>query len=147
MKMISWCVGAVAMLFTAWAWAGNPVNIDKEGLAVDGYDVVAYFVDKQPVKGKREFSTKVDGAVYLFSSAENLSIFVAEPARYQPQYGGYCAFGVAKGFKPEVDPKSFAVVDGKLYLNKNPDIAKRWNADVPGFIKSANENWKKLEGQ
>jgi YHS domain-containing protein len=144
MSVIRLWVWAVAMLCAASAWAGGAVNVNKDGLAVEGYDVVAYFVDKEPVKGKSEFSAKVDGATYLFSSAENLSIFVAEPARYQPQYGGYCAFGVAKGFKPEVDPKAFKVVDGKLYLNKNPDIASRWNADIPGFIKSANDNWKTL---
>jgi YHS domain-containing protein len=135
---------AGAMFSSTFAWSGGPLNLNKEGVGIEGYDPVAYFVDNKPVKGDARFSAKVGGATYHFASAANRAKFLENPVAYQPQYGGYCAFGVAKGFKPEVDPHAFEVVDGKLYLNKNADIQNRWKADKPMMIKSADEKWKEL---
>jgi len=147
MKLTNLLTLLCACLFSALTWAAGPQNLDANGVAVKGYDAVAYFSENKPVKGKAEFSAKVDGATYLFSSAANRDKFVADPAKYQPQYGGYCAYGVAQGYKPDVDPNAFSVVDGKLFLNLSPVVTKRWEQDIPGHIKSGNEKWKTLVSQ
>lgn len=133
----SWMLGALV-------WAAGPLNADSNGVAIKGHDPVAYFTDNRPVKGKPEFTVKAGGVTYLFASAENRDKFAADPAKYQPQYGGYCAFGVAQGYKPDIDPAAFTVVDGKLFLNLSPEVLRRWQLDIPGYIKSADENWKTL---
>jgi YHS domain-containing protein len=135
---------AIALVASALGWAAGSGNVEKNGLALQGYDPVSYFVDNRPMKGKPEFEAKGADGTYYFATAQNRDAFITKPAQYEPQYGGFCAFGVAKGFKPEIDPNSFKVVDGKLYLNKNPDIASRWNADVAGHISAADSNWKSL---
>ena len=127
------------------ALAAGPVNVDASGLAVHGYDPVAYFTMGRPVKGSPEFSATWEGATYRFANAAHLQAFRSDPARYAPQYGGYCAFGVAQGARPDIDPQAFAVVDGRLYLNLSPEIQKRWQADVPGFIRKADRNWSTLK--
>jgi YHS domain-containing protein len=131
-------------LLSLAAWAAGPVNTSKDGVAVKGYDPVAYFVDNKPVPGKPEFMAKANGATYLFATAENRDKFTANPGQYQPQYGGYCSYGVAQGYKPDIDPTAFKVVDGKLFLNLSPEVSRRWQLDIPGYIKSANENWTTL---
>lgn len=133
--------------FGALTWAAGPQNLDANGVAVKGYDAVAYFSENRPVKGTAEFSTKLDGATYLFASAANRDKFIANPTKYQPQYGGYCAYGVAQGYKPDIDPNAFSVVDGKLFLNFSPVVTKRWEQDIPGYIKTGNEKWKTLVSQ
>jgi YHS domain-containing protein len=133
-----------ALIASTLAWSAGSINLNKEGVAIDGYDPVAYFVDNKPVKGIAQYRAKVGEATYHFASDANRMKFLEKPATFQPQYGGYCAFGVAKGFKPDVDPSAFEVVDGKLYLNKNAEIQTRWKADKPIMIKSADEKWKDL---
>ncbi len=140
-------ISLVCLSFAAASCAAGSVNVDKGGLAVHGYDPVAYFTDSKPVKGTAERSYAVDGATYLFANDENLAAFKADPAKYAPQYGGFCAYGVAQGFKPDVDPAAYKVVDGKLYLNLSPDVRSRWVKDIPGYIESANQNWKTLSSQ
>jgi len=135
-------VGACFMPLTAQAAA--PVNANAQGVAVQGYDPVAYFVVGKPVKGSPEFSAAWNGATYWFANAAHLQAFEVDPARFEPQYGGYCVFGVAQGAKPDIDPQAFAVVDGKLYLNLSPGIQKRWQADIPGYIRKASQNWPTL---
>lgn len=129
------------------AFAAGPANVDAQGVAIHGHDPVAYFVDGKPVMGQSEHSATVGPATYWFASAANLQRFKADPARYEPQYGGYCAYGVAQGAKPDIDPSAFRIVDGKLYLNLSPAVQQRWQADVPGFIERANRNWPGLKGQ
>lgn len=129
------------------ARAAGAANVDAHGVAIHGHDPVAYFVDGKPVMGKPEHSATVGLATYWFANAANLQLFNADPARYEPQYGGYCAYGVAQGVKPDVDPSAFRIVDGKLYLNLSPAVQKRWQADIPGFIDRANQNWPGLKGQ
>ncbi len=119
------------------AQENNVVN----GYAVHGYDVVAYFSEGKPVSGKDDFTAQHGGVTYRFASAANRDAFAADPARYAPQYGGFCAFGTAMGRKFDGDPTAWAIVDGKLYLNLNKDVQAKWKENVPGFIKGAENNW------
>ncbi|MEM1148516.1 MAG: YHS domain-containing (seleno)protein [Pseudomonadota bacterium] len=110
-------------------------------LALQGYDTVAYFTAGEPTKGSADFSTTYEGAEFHFSSQENLTLFLADPAKYAPQYGGYCAWAVAQDKTAKGDARRWAIVDGKLYLNYNKGIQKKWDADRAGFITSADANW------
>jgi YHS domain-containing protein len=113
-------------------------------VAVEGHDPVAYFTAKKPVKGSEAFTTIYKGAEFRFASAENLAKFKADPAAYAPQYGGYCAWAVAQGYTAKGSAKNWRIVNGKLYLNYNDDIQKKWEKDIPGFITAANGNWPKV---
>jgi YHS domain-containing protein len=110
-------------------------------VAVSGYDPVAYFTDGRPVRGSTQFRTIHEGFEYRFASAEHLAAFRADPARYLPQYGGYCAWAVSQGYTASADPTNWRIVDGKLYLNYNDEIQRRWETDIPGHIRAANANW------
>jgi YHS domain-containing protein len=134
---VVWCAAAAAL-------AGADVNTDATGVVLHGYDPVAYFTEGKPVAGDEHFSADFGGGKYLFSTDANGDAFVANPAKFAPQYGGYCAFGVAMGHKFDVDPGSFKIVDGKLYLNLNPQVLKKWSADITGFIQKSEANWPKI---
>jgi YHS domain-containing protein len=123
----------------------SAVDTDDKGLALQGYDAVAYFTDGQPKKGDPKFKTKLNGVTYYFASADHLKKFKANPETYQPQFGGFCAMGAAMGKKFEGDPNVWKVVDNKLFLNFNPDVSKRWNQDIPGNIARADENWPQIK--
>lgn len=110
-------------------------------VAVEGHDPVAYFTEGKPVKGDRDFQTTYMGAQFRFSSAENLALFEANPEKYAPAYGGYCAWAVAQGKTAKGDADNWKIVDGKLYLNFNKSIQRKWEADIEGFITSADANW------
>ena len=112
--------------------------------AVSGYDVVSYQVEKRPVRGNGHFVAVHDGATYIFSSQDNLDRFNADPERYVPAYGGYCAFGVSVGKKFIGDPEVWRVVDGRLYLNLDANIQDDWLKDVPGRIATAEKQWRKI---
>ena len=117
------------------------------GLAVHGYDVVAYFKEGKPVQGDAKFALTHKEATYRFSSQENLDTFKANPAKYEPAYGGFCAYGVSVGAKFDGDPRYWKIVDGKLYLNVNKDVQKKWLEDVPGNNKKADINWPQIKGK
>lgn len=140
-------LAALALFFAATAHAGPSahVNADRSGLALKGYDPVAYFTAGKPTPGKPEFTAVHEGATYRFASAENLAAFQKDPARYAPQYGGWCAYGVAKGGKFDVDPQVWKVVDGKLYLNFNPGVGRTWSQDIPGYLKRSEAEWPKIK--
>jgi YHS domain-containing protein len=129
----------ITLMLLTPAWAGE--FFEKDGTALRGHDPVAYFSDNKPVKGSPEHMAEYQGSTFYFASKTNRDAFVAEPARYAPQYGGFCAFGMASGYKAATDPAAFSIVDGKLYLNYNRDIQKQWSADRPGFIAKAEKNW------
>lgn len=118
----------------------------EAGVAIDGTDPVAYFTQGAPVAGRAEHSLDWGGTTWHFSSAENRDAFAADPERYAPQYGGYCAWavGARKSLAP-TEPAQWAIVDGKLYLNFNASVQEKWKADVPGFIARADQNWPELE--
>jgi YHS domain-containing protein len=113
--------------------------------ALQGYDPVAYFTDGAPVKGSKDFTAEYKGATFQFASAANRDAFLADPTAYAPQYGGYCAWAMADGKYAKGDAKHWKIVDGKLYLNYNASISKKWNADIPGFIEKADAEWSDLQ--
>jgi YHS domain-containing protein len=129
----------ITLMLLTPAWAGE--YFEKDGVALRGHDPVAYFSETKPVKGSPEHKAEYQGSTFYFASKTNRDAFVADPARYAPQYGGFCAFGMASGYKAATDPAAFSIVDGKLYLNYNRDIQKQWSADRPGFITKAEQNW------
>ena len=122
----------------------DPVFSDWRGRAIRGYDPVAYFTEGKPVKGSSDFETEWKGATWRFASAANREAFLADPEKYAPQYGGYCAWAVSQGQTAPIEPEQWSIVDGKLYLNYNADVQAKWKADVPGFIARADENWPKV---
>jgi YHS domain-containing protein len=140
--------GAVAIDVNAYDEASvSELNTDAKGLALHGYDPVAYFQAGAPTTGKAELQTNHRGATYRFASAANLAQFKADPDRYAPQYGGFCAMGVALEKKLDVDPNAWRIVDGKLYLNLNKDVQKKWLDDVPGNLAQANATWPEIKGK
>lgn len=128
---------------TAIAGKVDPVY-QHGGLAIRGYDAVAYYQQSAPVKGSSQFSYQWRGATWLFANAENRDRFQAEPDRYAPQYGGYCAYAVSKGRTASIDPEAWKIVDGKLYLNYSKGVQRKWEQDVPGNIVKADKNWPDL---
>lgn len=113
-----------------------------ENLALSGYDAVSYFTGDAPVEGSTDFTVRYQGYDYHFATAENAAEFQADPAKYAPQYGGYCAWAIgANDALAPGDPNVYKIVDGKLYLNFSEGVAERWNKDIPGFIASANVNY------
>jgi len=112
--------------------------------AIKGYDTVAYFTEGKPVKGLAQYSVQYQDATWHFSSEENQQLFMAAPEKYAPQYGGYCAYAIARGTTASIKPKYFTVHHGKLYLNYNKGVQKRWQKDKRGYIKKANKNWPGL---
>jgi YHS domain-containing protein len=127
--------------------AAGENNVDASGVALKGYDPVAYFTANKPVKGRTEFTAQHEGATYRFASAANRDAFAAAPAKYAPQYGGYCAFGAAGGYKAPIEPDAWTVVDGKLYLNYNRSVRRQWSSDIPGFVRKADANWPQLRSK
>ena len=109
--------------------------------AIDGHDPVAYFTEGRPVAGSPQFTHQWNGATWRFASAANRDRFAAAPEKYAPQYGGYCAYGVAGGYAVKIDPQAWSVVDGRLYLNYSRSVQASWKQDVPGFIRKADANW------
>lgn len=111
------------------------------GVAVDGSDVVAYFTEGRPVSGSADFTHDWRGVTWRFASAANRDAFAADPARYAPQYGGYCAWAVSEGYTASTVPEAWKIVDGKLYLNYSRRIQRRWERDIPGRIAAGDKNW------
>src|SRR5260370_9985054 len=110
------------------------VDASAKGIAIKGYDTVAYFEQSQAVKGSPKFEYTWNGAKWLFAPAAHRDGFAKDPTRYAPQYGGYCAFGVSQGQAVPGDPEAWKIVDGKLYLSYNTEIQKEWVKDIPGHI-------------
>lgn len=124
--------------------ATDPVNSTWRGVAIDGYDPVAYFTDGKPVEGDGDVTFEWNGATWRFASAEHRDLFSAEPEKFAPQFGGYCAWAVAQGKTASIDPEAWKIVDGKLYLNYSKKIQARWEEDIPGNIEKAEANWPGL---
>ncbi len=123
----------------------QPRTVDEidlqQGFALKGFDPVAYFADGGPAAGNAAISYRWRGATWLFSTEEHRSAFIADPARYAPQFGGYCAFAVSRGTTADGDPLQWAVVDDKLYVNTNAFAMELWDRDRPGNIRTGNSNW------
>jgi YHS domain-containing protein len=125
--------------------AKSPVNVlAGDRLAIHGYDPVAYFVDGGPREGRSDLAVEHGGAVWRFASEENRKRFRADPARYVPAYGGFCAYGVSQGYLVKIDPEAWTIVDERLHLNYDIPIRDAWLKDVRGFNAKADANWRKL---
>jgi YHS domain-containing protein len=123
------------------------VNLDSQGIILMGYDVVAYFKQRKPVKGNPAIQSTYQGATYLFASLADKADFDKDSAKYVPQYGGFCAYGVASGVLADLDgPDAFAVYKGKLYLCGNEGALKGFKSDIDSNIGKADTNWRKLTG-
>ncbi len=122
-----------------------PHNVSEGNVMLKGHDPVAYFKESEAVKGKPKHSLEHDGVVYNFSSAENMSDFQAEPEKYAPAYGGYCAYGVRLGMKFDIDPAVFEIVDGTLYLQLDPGTQSVWREERDKNIEIADQEWKRIE--
>ncbi len=134
----------------------GPQYVDESKYAISGYDAVAFFeLEQAPVgqsqpeavPGNASITADFNGSTWAFSTEENRDKFLADPAKYAPQYDGHCAYGVAQGGKVPGNPNLWRIVDGKLYLNINPPVVGFWEADIAGQIGTANTNWGNLEGQ
>lgn len=139
----------LTLFFSLWmtsAMAGDAIYTGFfSNKAVSGYDAVAYFTKGKPVKGKKQFTYTYKGANWLFSSQEHLDLFKQSPDKYAPQYGGFCAWAVgAKNARASADPEKWKIVDGKLYLNYDDGVQKKWLKDIPGFIAKGDTNWPTL---
>jgi len=139
------------MAFSFGAMAEKPVNTltnsffaKQTDTAINGYDSVAYFTQNAPVKGLDAHTYDYKGAKWKFSNAANLELFKANPEKYSPQYGGYCAYAVAKDSLAKVDPNQFTILDGKLYLNYDASIQKEWLKDRANFINKADAKFQAL---
>ena len=139
-------VGAVVALLVLGpgSAAGAGEFFEVEGVAIRGYDPVAYVMDRTPVKGSPQYTAVYQGSVFQFASGAHRDAFRADPTKYVPQYGGFCAYGTAKGYKASADPAAFTIVEGKLYLNYSLRVRELWSTDIPGHIAKADRNWPEV---
>ena len=137
---------AAMMLIPRMAGAGSSVNVDRKGVAIKGYDPVAYFIMSKPVKGEKDLVVSWMGATWRFASARNRDLFEKDPEKYAPRYGGYCAYGVANNYLVKIDPRAWTVFEDRLYLNYSLKVRDQWKTDIPGNIRKADANWPGLSG-
>ena len=120
------------------------LNLDQNGLGIQGYDPVAFFTDSKPVKGKPEFQLRHKGSLYYFASKEHRDLFKADPAKYEPAFGGFCAYGVSRNKLVEIDIEAFQIVDGRLLLQYSKGVRNDFNKDTKGNLAKADGNWPRL---
>jgi YHS domain-containing protein len=135
------CVALLMSGMMAPLLAQTPVFFSDGGSAINGYDTVAYFKQKTPVKGRSDISVMWKGVVWRFANDANREAFEANPWAYAPQYGGYCAYGVSMGYRDVTVPDAWQIIDGKLYLIRTRLVREIWQRDVDGHIVRANANW------
>ena len=126
------------------AHAVKMVNSTFFGVAINGYDPVAYFTQSKPMKGDSEYSYTWKDAKWRFASKEHLELFKASPEKYAPQYGGYCAWAVSQGYTAKIDPDAWTIHNGKLYLNFSLDVRAQWLEDMEENIRKADKNWPEI---
>ena len=144
MKKLVLSLLAVGLALPALAQTKTLLNLDKSGVAIQGYDPVAFFTDHKPVKGDPAILLKRDGAIYYFASKEHKELFSKDPTKYEPVYGGYCAYGVSRDKLIEIDVDAFQIVDGKLLLQYSKGVRDDFNKDVKGNLEKAEKNWPGL---
>jgi YHS domain-containing protein len=135
---------ALLMAVSAFGQSKTLLNLDKAGVAIQGYDPVAFFTDNKPVKGKPEFVRLYRGATYQFASKEHRDLFAKDSAKYEPAFGGYCAYGLSKGKLVEIDVDAFQIVEGRLLLQYSKGVRDDFNKDVKGNLAKAEANWPGL---
>lgn len=134
-------LGTLALALPAAAEEMYLVNVDKNGVILDGYDPVAFFTDGKPVQGSSADQTKYHGAIYHFASAEHRAMFDKEPAKYEPQFGAFCAYAVSVGRTAPIDVNTFSIVNGRLVVQHNERAVKLWTKDVQGNLMRADKYW------
>ncbi|MGL4968249.1 MAG: YHS domain-containing (seleno)protein [Inquilinus sp.] len=137
-----------APLIAAAQEASRPINTlgaPADNVAIRGYDPVAYFREGGPRQGKPEFAAQHAGATWWFASAEDKALFAADPDKYMPAFGGFCAYGTSRGYLVKTEPEAWSIVDGRLYLNYDLGVRDTWQKDSKGYIDQANANWPKLD--
>lgn len=144
MKKLFLGLAVMSLALIASAQSKALLNLDKNGLAIQGYDPVAFFTDRKPVKGSEKFPYRHNGATYYFATKEHRDAFKAEPAKFEPQFGGYCAYGVSRGKLVEIDVEAFQIVDGKLLLQYSKGVRDDFNKDTKGNLAKASTNWPAL---
>jgi len=144
MKILSLVLLSLVLALPAFAQTNTLYNLDRNGIAIQGRDPVAYFTDGKPVKGRAEFSSKRNGATYLFASREHKELFDKDPAKYEPAFGGYCAFGVSKNKLVPIEVDAFEIVNGRLLLQYDKDVRDQFNKNTQGNLAKANANWPGL---
>jgi len=144
MKKLSLLLLTFGLALSAFAQSKTLLNLDKTGVAIQGYDPVAFFTDNKPLKGKPEFPARHNGALYYFASKEHRELFKSDPAKYEPVFGGYCAFGVSKGKLVEIDVNAFQIVNGRLMLQYSKGVRDDFNKDTKGNLAKAEANWPGL---
>ena len=137
-------LGLITLLIMLPSIVFSAASTDS-GVALQGFDPVAYFTDNKPEKGNGDHVVFYDGLNYLFVNDNHKKTFEADPQKYLPQYGGWCAFGVSVGKKFVSDPAAWKIVDGKLYVNLNQKVNTIWAKDIPGNIAKANKNWARIK--
>jgi YHS domain-containing protein len=134
----------LALVLISTASAKSLLNVDKNGVGIKGYDPVAYFTDNKAVKGSAQFQSGSNGVVYYFTSAQNKATFDADPAKYEPQFGGFCAWAVSRGYTAPIDPNAFQIVNGRLLLQYSLGVRKDFSEDTEGNLKRADANWPSI---
>lgn len=136
----------IGVLFTILSvGAQKSAVFEKSGKAIRGYDPVAYFTDGKPVVGKEEFVYNWNNANWFFSSKQHLDLFKANPAKYAPQYGGYCAYGLSRGYKASTVPEAWTIDNGKLYLNYSLSVRNDWDKNRQERIQKADNYWPQIK--
>jgi len=125
----------------AGRFGDEPQIYTLNGHALQGQDPVGYFTEGRVVEGDPAITARWRGATWLFASAENRDAFLAEPERYAPQYGGYCAYAMSLNQIAPTDPEAWTIIDGRLYLNYSKDVKVIWSGDIPGNVAKADANW------
>jgi len=120
------------------------VNVDRSGMGISGYDPVAYFTDGKAEKGLPDFSSTANGVIYLFASAEHKAAFESSPSKYEPQFGGFCAYGLSRGSLIEIDPTAFQIINGRLLLQYSKGVMNKFNNDAVTNLQKADQNWPVL---
>ena len=136
-------MAAAGIAVAGGAGAASPqgLNAGADGVMLRGFDPVAYFTQGSPTEGSAAFTAEHGGATYRFASAANRELFLADPERYVPAYGGYCALGTAMGRKFDGDPQLWRIVEDRLFLNVHAAAQERWLSDTSGYIVTADNNW------
>ncbi len=137
---------AALMFSTVFTFAAGKqlLNLDRSGLALQGYDPVAFFTDQRPVKGNSQFQSEYNGAKYYFASTDHKAAFDKDPAKYEPQFGGYCAYGVSHGARAPIKIEAWQIVNGRLLMQYDLGVKDDFNKDQQGTLKKADQNWPGL---
>lgn len=137
-------IGVLLVAVSAFAGTKTLVNVDKDGLGIKGYDPVAYFTQNQPVKGNPQFQSSHNGVKYYFTSQSNKAMFDANPSKYEPQFGGFCAYAASRNRTAPIEVDAFQIVNGRLLLQYDKSVQEKFNKDTQGNLKQADSNWPGL---